>query len=282
LRLGEAADWLKFGFKASAHRILFHVYTNVDYYVVGYLFGRHAAGVYANAYLIVLEPARFIAEVVQSTAFPAFSRLKRTRPALVEQFLALTRMNMVVLMGFLGAVFVAAEDILTLIGPEWAAGAPAARILCLVGVLRGLSFVVPPLLDGTGYPGRTLIYTSVAAVVVPGFFIVFGALLGDRLGYVSVAYAWAAGYPIAFAVLFAMGLAVLEMKARTLLSRVGGIAVLAAIAACAAAAVAWLARPLPLAARLLLVIATMLLGFGLLLARFEGITPRSVGRALRS
>jgi O-antigen/teichoic acid export membrane protein len=281
LRLGEAADWLKFGFKASAHRILFYLYTSVDYYVVAYLFGKHAAGVYANAYLIVLEPARFISEVVQSTAFPAFSRLRRSKPALVEQFLALTRMNMVVLMGFLGAVFVAAEDILAVIGPEWVAGAPAARILCMVGVLRGLSFVVPPLLDGTGFPGRTLIYTSVAAVVVPGFFLLFGLLLGDRLGYLSIAYAWAAGYPIAFAVLFAMGLAVLDMKARTLLARVGGIAGLAALAACGAAIVDYLARPLPLVARLLLVLATMLVGFGLLLARFERITPRSVARALR-
>ena len=50
--------------------------------------------------------------------------------------------------------------------PTWAPTAPAIRVLCLVGVLRALSFIVPPLLDGIGKPGLTLIYMLVAAVAL--------------------------------------------------------------------------------------------------------------------
>ncbi|RMH43351.1 MAG: hypothetical protein D6689_05360 [Deltaproteobacteria bacterium] len=281
LRLREAADWLWFGFKSSAHRILFYVYTNVDYYVVGYLFGSHAAGVYANAYLIVLEPARFISEVIQNTAFPAFSRLKHAGAALVDQFVSLLRMNMVVMFGFVGIVFVTADDLLRIIGPEWVEGAAAARLLCFVGALRGLSFVVPPLLDGTGHPGKTLLYTIVAAVTVPSLFWLFGVALGDRFGYLSIAMAWAAGYPIAFCVLFALGLGVLRLRARALAARVGPIVGWAALATGASAAVHAATAPLPPAARVAIAAAVSLTTFAILLARFEGMTWRAIAAALR-
>jgi VIT1/CCC1 family predicted Fe2+/Mn2+ transporter len=41
------------------------------------------------------------------------------------------------------------------------------------------------------------------------------------------------------------------------------------------------AEPLPLVARAVVIAVAMLGVFGLLLARFEGITPRSVARAMR-
>ena len=40
-----------------------------------------------------------------------------------------------------------------------------------------------------------------ATLVVPAMFVAGALVLGDRLGFLSVAVAWAIGYPIAFAVL---------------------------------------------------------------------------------
>lgn len=281
VRVREAWHWLAFGIKASAYKILFYVYTNVDYHIVGYYFGETASGLYAAAYHIVLEPCRFISEVVQSIAFPAFARLKNARGKLIDQFVSLTRMNLVVVMGFLGVVFVAADEILAIMDAAWVPAAPAVRILCAVGVLRSLSFVPPPLLDGLGHPGKTLVYTIVAAIVVPGLFVLSAVGFGDELGFLSVAYAWAVGYPIAFVVLFAMTLHVLAMRARRFLARTGGIALEAGVAGGVAWLVGMAAEPLPLVARAVVIAVAMLGVFGLLLARFEGITPRSVARAMR-
>ena len=82
-----------------------------------------------------------------------------------------------------------------------AACGQAARVLCLVGALRALGFVGPPLLDGIGRPELTLRYMIVAAVAVPAAFVGSAAVLGGALGMLSVAVAWAVGYPIAFAAL---------------------------------------------------------------------------------
>lgn len=282
LRIREAWDWLVFGFKASSHEMLFHLYSNVDYHIVGYFFGERAAGLYTNAYFVVLEPCRFISEVVRNTAFPVFARVKYHPKMVFKQFVMLTRMNMVVVMGFLGAVFVAAPDVLYLIRPEWAAAAPVARVLCAVGILRAMSFVVPPMLDGTGHPGKTLIYTLVASVVVPGLFITSARVLGPDHGYISVAYGWMIGYPVAFVVLYWLAFAVLDMPLSEFVRKVSRIAIEAAFATVAAGLVSYLLQPAPRVVRVVAVVVSMFAAFGILLARFEGITFRSVAKSLKS
>ncbi len=282
LRLREAWDWVVFGLKASAYKILFYLYTNVDYHVVGYFFGEHASGLYYNAYLIVLEPCRFISGVVENIAFPVFSRLKNDAKALSEQFLSLTRMNLVVILGFLGIVFVSASDLLLVaLGEEWAPAAPAVQVLCAVGVLRALSFVIPPLLDGTGHPGQSLIYTVVASIVLPSMFVLGAVILGDDLGYLSVAVAWAVGYPIAFIVLLVMGLGVIEATMSVYLRRVMGIFFAAVLACGTAALVQYLGASWPAGVRLAGATFAFVAVFGTFLAVLEGITPRFVTGALR-
>src|SRR6185503_5033867 len=106
--------------------------------------------------------------------------------------------------------------------------------LCMVGVLRAVGFVLPPLLDGVGQPARTLRYMSWAAITLPLCFVGFAYLLGgsfgespalaedgtqrmlqignamfpvvENHGYLSVAIAWACGYPIAFAILISLAM----------------------------------------------------------------------------
>ena len=55
LHIREALDWFAFGMKTSAHKILFQLYTNADYQVVGYYFGSVANGYYRLAYDVVLD-----------------------------------------------------------------------------------------------------------------------------------------------------------------------------------------------------------------------------------
>lgn len=285
LRVREALDWASFGIKTSASKILFHLYTNADYQVVGKLFGKDANGLYTAAYMLVLQPALVISEVVTSVAFPVFSRLKDDRGELVAQLVRFTRMNLVVMLAFVGLVLVSADEIFGLIrwlgGEDWSAAAPAARILCAVAALRALSFVIPPLLDGINRPTLTLRYTVIASIVLPLLFLLFGLVLGDALGFLSVALAWAVGYPVAFAALLYITVDVLELRLADLLARLRGIAA-CAVAACALSLGGHLLLAgVPASVRFAASATIMLVGFFALLARFEGITPRSIGRSLR-
>lgn len=282
LRVREAVDWAVFGFKTSASQILFHLYTNVDYQVVGYYFSDAALGLYRVAYEIVLEPCRVIGEVIVQIAFPAFSRLKHRTELLVDQLVQFTRMNLVVMIGFLGVVFLSAEELLiTFWGAKWVPATTALRILCAVGVLRALSFVIPPLLDGIGRPSLTLIYTTVAAVILPSSFVVFALLLGPELGFVSVAIAWAVGYPIAFAVLIMMALALLGLPLREYLRRSIGIPACGAVAMAMAEGARLLVAGGPPWLRLIVASTVMVSVFLLLLAYTQGISARTVVRSVK-
>jgi O-antigen/teichoic acid export membrane protein len=278
----EAGHYATFGIKTSASQILFYFYTNVDYQVVGYFFGKAALGLYKAAYELVLEPVRVMSYVIVEVAFPVFARLRTKRAHLVEQFIAFTRQNLVVVVPFLAIVLLMTQEaLLVFVGPRWTEAAHAARILCLVGVLRSLSFVVPPLLDGTGRPGLTLIYTSVAAVVLPTLYILFAKYFGPRVGYLSVAWAWAAGYPLAFAILAWLALHQIGITATVYLKRVMGIPGCALIAMGVGWGVRWLVQPLPYGLRLLLVAAAFLAVLGVLLAYLQGISPRTIALSLR-
>src|SRR5262249_38314959 len=97
----EVVDDLRFGARAASSPILYHLYTNLDYPVVGYFFGATATGVYQLAYLIVLEPVRTITNVVSDVAFPSFARMRLERDKLVDQFIRFTRLNLLGVLPFI-------------------------------------------------------------------------------------------------------------------------------------------------------------------------------------
>lgn len=277
----KSSEYLKFGLKTSASQILFHAYTNVDYHVVNIYFGAEAAGAYALAYQIVMEPVRMVSFVIYEVAFPAFAKVKAQRARLAEQFVFFTRINLVTVLPVVAFFAISSGDILEIFWPEYSEAADVLRVLCVLGMLRALSYIVPPLLDGSGRPELTLVYSAVATVAVPGLIIVFPQIFGDTMGFMSVAVAWAVGYPIAFAVLVWMGLALLEYPVGRYMGRVIGVIACVAVAGAVTTGVHFALASLPSLARLLAVAAVMLGLVAALLYRFEGLSPSAIKKALR-
>lgn len=285
-RFRDAADYLRFGFKASGSQMLFYFYTNVDYAIVGHFFGERALGLYRWAYEVVLEPVRIISDVVREVAFSAYARLRRDPAALQAQFIAFTRLNLFTVLTFLGVVVVATEEVLLLtLGEGYLPAATAIRVLAIVGVLRSVGFVVPPLLDGLGYPGRTLIYQACAAVLLPLLFVAGAIVLGPSLGFTSVAVAWAVGYPLAFSVLMAMALYAVKLRLRDYLRKVIGIPLCVAVAA----GVGWVVKAAldgglvqtSVGVRFIAIIAVELAVLLPLLTYTQDMSPRQMWRATR-
>lgn len=283
-RFKEGWDWAKFGLKTSAHQLLFRLYSLADKQVVGIYFDDVTTGIYAIAYRIVLEPAVVISEVTINVAFPAFARLKHDSDKLFEQLVSFCKMNLLIMLLFVGFTFVAAEEILQIFSVDpslgQASGATIIRLLCGVAVLRSLSFVIPPFLDGVGRPTLTLIYTSVAAVVLTSLFVLFASLFGPSLGAVSVALAWFVGYPIAFALLVLMAFAVLGMPSSRLYARLAGVLCCGLAATFLAGAAKMVTIDLPLPFRLGSIVIVMLGSYSVLLGRFQNISLRSVRSSL--
>lgn len=283
----EVFHYVRFGMRTAASQILFRLYTSVDAPIVLYAFGEQAAGIYSAALFIVLEPVRTISNVVIDVAFPTFARLRNDPGALVAQFIQFTRLNLVAVLPFVVLILLVIPEFLRIFyshkwnPSELEACGEAARILCLVGTLRALGFVAPPLLDGIGRPELTLRYMIVAAVAVPGSFVISASVLGDHLGLLSVAIAWVVGYPLAFAALSYLVVRSIGLPIRSYARGSWGI-----IGCCLAGLAAGFAvsQAMPRAsdvARMLGIGGVALAVMFALIGLWQRITPRSVIAAIR-
>jgi len=273
---------VRFGASIAGGELLYYLYTSADYLVVGRCFGDAAVGVYRLTYEIVIDVVRLVSMITAEVAYPAFVALRPDRAGVARQLVRFTRQNLIALAPFLAFAVAAADELLAVLypplGPD---AATAVRILCVVGLLRTLSFVLTPMLSGIGEPGRGLAYNVIAAVLLPLAFVV-GARLWPEGGYLAVAWGWAIGYPLAFIALLALALPPIELSMAAYLR--GALGVIG----CAGAAlgVGLIVRALVPAVviapvRLAAIGAAMVIAYAALLARVEGITPRGIVRALR-
>ena len=274
-----AASALRYGSQVAGGELLYFIYTNADYLVIGAAWDKAAVGAYRLAYELVLDVVRLISLVTAEVAFPAFARLATERQRAGELLIRFTRQNAIALAPVVVFLAVEAGDLLAVLypplGPE---ATTAARVLCVVGGLRVLSFVLPAMLAGMGHAGDALLYHLLAAVVLPAGFAL-AAVIAPDAGYVVVAWAWAATYPIAFALLLARALVRGRVSLAHYLRSLAGIAVCGAGAAAAAIAVnAVLPGPV---VRLFAVAAAIVAVYSGLLAWIERITPRSILDGMR-
>ena len=282
LRVGEAKEYLTFGLKASASQILFTFYTSIDLPIVGYYFGAAALGFYRLGTEIVLEPVRIISNIIVDIAFPAFAKLRHKPDRLIAQFVSFTKLNMITVMTYSAFVFLAADDLLAVLFPDFAESAGVIRILCVVAIFRAISFVLPPLLDGVGRPDRTFTYTATAAVVMPISFSIGAIALGDRLQSLSIAVAWAVGYPIAFGILLYLAIYTIGWSVVAYLRAVIGVAGCIVAAALVGAGVRYACGDLPAWLRLLATAGAVVVAAGMLLAYTQGLSVRSAKRAMQA
>jgi O-antigen/teichoic acid export membrane protein len=162
--------------------------------------------------------------------------------------------------------------------------ADCARLLCLVGLLRALGFVGPPLLDGIGRPDLTLRYMVIASIVVPTMFVIgaltLGPLFSPERGMMSVAVAWAIGYPLAFGVLGYIIVNTIDLPVKDYLRQSWGM-----IGCCVAGGAAGFGVSLALQGagdlvRVLAVGGTALGVIVVLVVTWQKITPKSIKAAL--
>jgi O-antigen/teichoic acid export membrane protein len=270
-----------FGLKASLSQLFTHAYSNADYMIVEIWFGTAALGLYRTAYDLVLYPVKFMTDAVVTVALPAFAKLRGERAALGDQLIAFTRQSLMFVVPFLAVMFVAAEDALALLFPNYQGAAGAVRILCAAALLRAMAPLFAPLLDGMGRPGVTLAHAALAAVILIPAFAGAAALFGDRMGFQAVPVGWAAAYPLVFLIIAGMGLAQIRLAPWRYLKGVFLFPVAGAAALAAGLAVRDLASGLPRLPRLLLVALAVLGAAGGVL-RLRGEHPIRQARSLRA
>jgi O-antigen/teichoic acid export membrane protein len=272
---------VRYGTQVAGGELLYFVYSNADYLVIGAAWGNAAVGAYRLAYELVLDVVRLISLVTAEVALPAFARLASERARAGALLVRFTRQNAIALVPVVVFLAVEAGDLLAVLYPPLPPAATiASQILCVVGGLRMLSYVLPAMLAGMGHAGDALAYQLFAAVVMPVCFAA-AAAIAPGAGYVAVAWAWAVGYPLVFAVLLACALYRTGVTLGTYARGLAGV-LACGVGATAIAAVARAVLPVPPLVRLFSVALAVIASYAGLLAWIERITPRSILRTVRS
>ncbi|MEO6774640.1 MAG: oligosaccharide flippase family protein [Kofleriaceae bacterium] len=289
----DVIAYIKFGARTATSNVLYQLYTSVDTTVVLHYFGAEAAGIYGLADQFILEPVKTIANVVIDVAFPTFAKLRADRRAVARQLIKFTRLNVMAVLPYTILLLLISPEILNLFwlgkghgGKVWTAHdmelcVDAIRLLCVMGFFRSLGYLGPPLLDGVGRPGLTLRYMFVAAIAVPSSFVVSAIVLGPHLGFLSVAVAWAFGYPIAFAVLAYLVIHTIALPVREYLAASWGIVASCALGCGVGLGVERLLVGASDLVRLLGIGGSAMATIGVLFVYWQKLTPKAIAASLR-
>ena len=196
---GEAIrGLLRFGLHASLGALLWFVYSNCDFAVVGSVLGVVELGYYSLAFQLISLPVQKLTSSINQAAYPAFCRLRDEPARLRDWFVRLS-----VLLSFFGTPLMAglalvAPDALPLVlGPRWGPAVLPFQLLAGVGALMVVSHALPPLLRALGRPDLELAFNAACTLLLPGAFLLGGWLAG----VIGVCLAWLLLYPVLVAVL---------------------------------------------------------------------------------
>jgi PST family polysaccharide transporter len=167
---------------------------NLDSLLVARFLGVDALGLYNRAYALLLRPLAHGSQVVGGVLFPSLSKI-RGEPERVRAIF-LRAIGAVALLSFplnLGLVAVMDAAVPALLGPQWLAMVPLARLFCLIGLVQSLSSLNGSLYLSQGRTDLQLRYGTVFRLTG-----IAGIVAGLPWGVMGVA----SGYGLATALVY--------------------------------------------------------------------------------
>lgn len=138
-----------------------------DVLLIGLFFGPTVVGIYRLADRFVDAVLELTLRPVGLVSLPHFARLQHDREALRGTVASFVHLVMLTTLPALLALAACSQYVLGVIGPEWEPGTDAMRLLCVVGIVKGLVLFTGPLLFAVARPlARALTIWIIAAVNV--------------------------------------------------------------------------------------------------------------------
>jgi PST family polysaccharide transporter len=262
-----------FGAHIVGFRLLNLLSQRVDALLIGGFLGASALGCYAVACRVLSSVSKVLTGVMNSVAFPVFSRLQAEPARMRSAFYEATQLTSLVTMpAFLGLAAIAPDVIPFAFGERWEPSVPVLQVLACVGVLESLMGFNGSVLKAVGRPSWRLGLAALEAAITS-----LAMLLVVRKGITAVALASGAVsvalYPLGFAALrFSIG-----VEGRRYLALFAGPLCAALLCAGAALGVRLAAETLPLGLRIGL---SILAGASAYVVSLRLVAPELSRRAL--
>lgn len=160
-------------------------------FLIGYFLGATLLGIYTIGYRLLLVILRLVTGIINSVAFPTFSRLQHNRERMRRAFYKVTQYtSLLAFPVFLGSAVLAPDLIPAIFGDKWAPSVPILQVLAFIGILESVQTFNGSIMRASGKPSwqfGIMLLTSVGSVI--------GFLIAVRWGIVAVAASFViAGY----------------------------------------------------------------------------------------
>jgi PST family polysaccharide transporter len=146
---------------------------NIDNVLVGFFFGPRAAGLYNQAYQLMVIPLQQINGPLQRVFVPVLSRIY-VEPARYRRFFRIIVLIVALILwpGFIGLAIFSDSLVVSLFGPDWIESARIFGALSLAGMAQALGYVNSWLFVSSGQVRRQTYWTIATRPLIVGSFFV--------------------------------------------------------------------------------------------------------------
>ena len=178
-----ATGLMKFGTSVTVIDILNEITDNIDYVIVGRIFGLIPLSIYTLAYKLPEMLLIGNLWVMGGVVFPAFSSVQDRPNELRRGFLASVRLVELIAVPISLGLFIAADPIVRVVfGNQWLDAIPVLRVLALYAWVYSLGYHVGGFYKAVGRPD-ILMRLSILTIVI----IIPSLLIGAQFGIIGVA-----------------------------------------------------------------------------------------------
>jgi O-antigen/teichoic acid export membrane protein len=282
--LARAFMWPSFDFRAARTianyggvvmlgQIFWFLQTQADIMVAGRVLTAGELGYYTTALFLAQLFVNKVVPPLNEVAFSAYARIQDDPAAVANGFLASVRVVMLLAIPFcLGLAVVSEPAIATMLGTKWLPAAPLVTLLALAMPFMTLHVMFAPATSAIGRPGIATRSAILGALIMPAAFLT-GVLVDEARG---IALAWLLGYPLLTAITAHWSLPIIGATKRQLLAALWPPVLAGGAMIGAVSAVDMATDSLSQALRLVLLVATGGVSYGLVMLLFAPDRLREV------
>lgn len=183
---------LKFGASVTGIDMITMLTDNLDYVIVGRVFGLATLSVYTLAYRLPEMLLIGNLWVMGAVIYPAFSTIQDQMDAMRRGFLASVRIVELFAVPVSLGLFLAADPVIrVLFGPQWLDAIPVLRVLAIYAWMYSIGYHIGSVYKAIGRPD-ILLKLSILSVII----LVPSLLVGSRFGIIGI------GWGLLFAIIF--------------------------------------------------------------------------------
>jgi O-antigen/teichoic acid export membrane protein len=181
----RAKDVLHFSLTTLGANILWSLGEQADMVVIGKITGQATTGLYSMGKQLALLPGQKISSIVNTLNSPIMAELQTNIDAMRVAFYRTVRLTAAITLPVSTGMMLVADEIVAILGPQWAPMVPVLRLLCLYAAVRSIDALQAPVLYAR-YRERLMFWYCLGLLVTIPTAVALGAVWRGATGAVLI------------------------------------------------------------------------------------------------